>query len=71
MDNKSAQYRTATLMFNPKGQTLEQLQHVIKELVGRAGCEKCGQIALLRADFLGDPPFEANGVVSYTEQGFR
>jgi len=52
---------------NPKGQTLESLNHIVAEIVKLAGCGNCGRIAYLRAEFLSDPPPELAGgqVISF------
>lgn len=62
----------AAASFGPKGQTLEQVHKLIADILGRVDCSRCGRIALLRVDFVSDPPPDlANaGVASYTEQGF-
>jgi hypothetical protein len=57
---------------NPKGQNLEAIHRIVGTILRRAGCEGCGMIALLRVDFLSDPPQELgkDGVISFTQQGF-
>ncbi|HWA59892.1 MAG TPA: hypothetical protein VG939_00885 [Caulobacteraceae bacterium] len=64
---KSGRYASVTL--NPQHQSLENLQKLVAQMVGRGGCDRCGRVAYLHVDFLGDPPDEIarDGVISYQE----
>lgn len=66
-NGKAGRFVSATL--NPQHQTLESLQKLLAEIAGRGGCDRCGRIAFLHVDFLGDPPDEIarEGVISFTE----
>jgi hypothetical protein len=35
---------------------MEAIQRILAKVGGMAGCDHCGRIALLRVDFLSDPP---------------
>ena len=64
--------KTATVTFNPHGQTIDNVQTVVKQILGRAGCPQCGRLALLKVDF-GDPITDELGklgVVGIDKQGF-
>lgn len=65
----SPKYAAASM--GPKGQTLEQVHKIVADILGRAGCDRCGRIAFLRVDFVSDPPPDlANAnVTSFAEQG--
>jgi hypothetical protein len=64
--------KSATATFSFKGQNLDGVQKTVAQILNMAGCTHCGRLALLRADFLGDPPPElaAGGVVQFEKQGF-
>ncbi len=64
--------KSATATLNPHNQNLEAVHHLIAGILGRAGCEKCGRLALLRVDFLGDPgpDLGKHGVISLHTEGF-
>jgi hypothetical protein len=64
--------KTATVSLSAHNQTLDQLHHIVASIAGRGGCDKCGRIALLRVDFVVDPPpdFAKQGVVSMHTEGF-
>jgi hypothetical protein len=47
---------SATVTLNPKDQKMEAIQCILAKVGGMAGCDHCGRIALLRVDFLSDPP---------------
>ena len=65
--SKAGRFVSATL--NPHDQNLDGLQKLLAQIVNRGGCDRCGRIAYLHVDFLGDPPFEVPnaGVISFTE----
>lgn len=62
----------AAASLGTKDQNLDQINHLVASMLGRAGCLKCGRVALLRVDFLSDPPPELAkfNVTSFNEQGF-
>jgi len=64
-----AKYASATM--NPKDQNLETIHRIVGGILGRGGCPTCGRIAVLRVDFLSDPPPELakENVVSFETQG--
>jgi hypothetical protein len=64
--------KSATLTINPHNQNLESVHRLVAQVLGMAGCSHCGRIALLRVDFLGDPPPELSkeGVISVETTGF-
>jgi hypothetical protein len=64
--------KSATLTINPQHQTLDNVQRLVAQIVGRAGCDHCGRIAVLKVDFLGDPPpeFARDGAISIHTVGF-
>jgi hypothetical protein len=64
--------KSATATFSFKGQNIEGVQKVVTQILGMAGCTHCGRLAVLRVDFLGDPPpdLAAGGVVQFEKQGF-
>ncbi|HEY5885134.1 MAG TPA: hypothetical protein VIT88_10630 [Pyrinomonadaceae bacterium] len=39
----------------PKKQTLDSINKLVAQVLGRAGCEGCGRIAYFDIHFLGDP----------------
>jgi hypothetical protein len=63
--------RSATLTFDPKDQNMDAIKQVVEKLGGLVDCERCGRIAFLRVDFLGDPApeFKKAGVISFTREG--
>jgi hypothetical protein len=63
----------AAASLGTKDQTLDQINHLVASMLGRAGCLKCGRVALLRVDFLSDPPPDLAkfNVTSFSEQGFK
>lgn len=64
--------KSATVTLNPHNQNLEAIHHLVGSILGRAGCDKCGRLALLRVDFLGDPgpDLAKQGAVSLHTEGF-
>jgi hypothetical protein len=63
-----AKYASATL--NSKDQNREAIDRVVRDILGHGGCPTCGRIAVLRVDFVSDPPPDlAKDVVSFETQG--
>jgi hypothetical protein len=65
--------RSATLTFNPQGQTIKGVHTVVEQILGMAGCPQCGRLAVLKIDLLGDPPPDLlgkQGVINIDKQGF-
>jgi len=64
--------KSATVTLNPQHQNIEVVHHLVANILGRAGCDKCGRLALLRVDFLGDPgpDLTKQGVISVHTEGF-
>jgi len=64
--------KSATVSLSGHNQTLDTLNHIIATIAGRGGCDKCGRIALLRVDYVVDPPADLakQGVVSFQTEGF-
>jgi hypothetical protein len=64
--------KSATVSLSAHNQTLDTLNHLVASIAGRGGCDKCGRIALLRVDFVVDPPpdLAKQGVVSFQTEGF-
>jgi len=72
MSTRSKASKSATVLINPQKQNAESVHRIVDRLLGMAGCLKCGRLALLRTDFLGDPPPELvrEDVISFDRQGF-
>jgi len=70
MNPKEIGFASASL--NPKGQTLEHLNHLVAQITKLVNCGNCGRIARLSVDFLGDPPpdFAKDHVISLQTGGF-
>lgn len=64
--------KSATVSINPHNQNLESVNRIVAQILGMAGCSHCGRLALLRLDFLGDPPPDLGkeNVISVQTQGF-
>jgi hypothetical protein len=64
--------KSATVTINPHQQNLEMVNRIVAEVLNMAGCGHCGRLALLRTDFLGDPPevLGKAGVISVQTEGF-
>jgi len=72
MTYRSQASKFASVGLNPREQSLESLQKLVAQLVGRGGCVACGRVAYLHVDFVSDPPAElGGGVLSFSEQGLR
>ena len=71
MAEQSRGAKFAAVTLNPKDQKLETIQRVVASILGRGGCETCGRIAVLRVDFVSDPPAELarENVLSFTTEG--
>ena len=39
----------------PRKQTIEVVNRIVAQMLGRAGCDGCGRIAYIDLGFLGDP----------------
>jgi len=67
----SFQPKFAAAGLDPKGQSIEHVNQIVASMLGRAGCPRCGRIALLRVDFLSDPPpeFGKLNVNTFVESG--
>jgi len=52
---KSRNVGSVSVAINPKKQNLETVNQLVKQILGRAGCEACGRIAYIHVNFLGDP----------------
>src|SRR5215475_11515621 len=50
--------KSATVSINPHNQNLDSVHRIVAHILDMAGCRGCGRLALLRIDFLGDPPPE-------------
>jgi len=57
----------ATASLDPRGQTVDHINALMKKMLGMAGCDHCGRLAFLRVDFLSDPPpdLAAGHVISF------
>lgn len=64
--------KRAAAMLNPRQQNVEAVHRLVDYILNRAGCGACGRLAVLRVDFLGDPPDELGklNVISYEQEGF-
>ena len=63
--------RSVRIHLNTKDQKLESLQDLLAKVGGLAGCGKCGRIAYLHIEMLGDPApeFSRDGVISMQIEG--
>ncbi|MBZ5632060.1 MAG: hypothetical protein LAO55_02935 [Acidobacteriia bacterium] len=64
--------KSATATLSGQNQNIETVHHIVASILGRAGCDKCGRLALLRVEFLGDPgpDLQKQGVISLHTEGF-
>jgi hypothetical protein len=64
--------KTATVSLSAHNQTLDMLNHIVASIAGRGGCEKCGRIALLKVEYVVDPPpdLAKQGAISFHTEGF-
>lgn len=65
-------HKSATVSIHPNNQNLETVHRIVDRILGMAGCGQCGRLAILKVDFLSDPPPELGkeGVISLEKQGF-
>ena len=63
--------KSIRLSLNTKDQKIEALNDLLAKVGGLAGCGRCGRIAFLHIDLLGDPPpdFARDGVISMQIEG--
>lgn len=54
--------KSVAITLNPKKQTLVELNKLIAQIAGKAGCEACGRLAYLKLEFMGDPAPELAGL---------
>lgn len=47
--------KSATAYLSSHGQTEDSVNLLVKQILGRAGCERCGLIAFMHIDFISDP----------------
>ena len=55
---KKADVARVSVSLNPGGtkrQTLDTLNKLVAQAVGRGGCDRCGRVASIDIQFLGDP----------------
>jgi hypothetical protein len=71
MSATSFQPKFASAAINPKAQTLDHVNQIVADILRRGGCLACGRVALLRVDFLSDPPAELGklNVTSFVANG--
>ena len=64
--------KSATVSLSGHNQTLDTLNHIVATIAGRGGCDKCGRSALLRVEYVVDPPpdLAKQGVISFQTEGF-
>jgi hypothetical protein len=64
--------KAAVVTLTHKGQTLEGIHRVVAQMLGRAGCDRCGRLSILQFEFLGDPApdLTKDGIVAIGELGF-
>ncbi len=58
MNGKAFNRKFASVNINSQGQTVENINRIVADILGRAGCDKCGRVALMRVDFVTDQPAE-------------
>jgi hypothetical protein len=65
--NKAKQ---VTVSINPQNQNLETVHRIVANILRRADCDRCGRLALLDAQFFGDPgpDLAKDGVISVHTQ---
>ena len=64
--------KSATATMKPDNQNRESVHRIVDQILRMGDCEKCGRIAVLKVNFLGDPPpdLAKEGVISLERQGF-
>ena len=58
---------------DPKGQSLDRINDIVKQLAGIGGCDNCGRLAFIDLGFLGDPVDQrlaGKGVIAIEKIGF-
>jgi hypothetical protein len=62
----STRGKSVTFLLNTKDQKIEALHDIIAKVGGLVGCGRCGRIAFLHIDTIGDPgpEFANSGVIS-------
>lgn len=65
--------KTATAYLQSHGQTADSITHLVKDILGKAGCLACGRLAFLHMDFISDPDpaLAKGGVVSIATEGLQ
>ena len=63
--------KSATVSINPHNQDLDSVNRIVAHILNLAGCGRCGRLALLRVEFLGDPPsaLQRENVISVHTEG--
>ena len=63
--------KSVRLQLNTKDQKMESLHDLLAKVGGLVGCGRCGRIAYLHIETLGDPApeFAHSGVISMQIQG--
>lgn len=63
-----AKFAAATI--NPEKQNIESVHRIVGQILKLAGCGDCGRAAILKINFLGDPPpdLRRDGVISFNGQ---
>ena len=63
--------KSVRLHLNTKDQKIEALSDLLARVGGLVGCGRCGRIAFLHIETLGDPPpdFAHDGVISVQIEG--
>jgi hypothetical protein len=66
------QGKSVTVTLNTHNQRVESLQSLLKKVGGLVDCDHCGRMAILRIDFLSDPPpdLAKDGAISVMPEGF-
>jgi hypothetical protein len=65
--------KAATAYLQSHGQTADSVTHLVKDILGKAGCPACGRLAFLHMDFISDPgpEFAKGGVTSIVTEGLQ
>ena len=68
----TAKIKSATATLNVQNQDFESLSKLLASILNRAGCLKCGRVAILKIDMVGDPDpdFTRLGGISLTTEAF-
>jgi len=63
--------KSVRIQLNTKDQKIEAIHDLVARVGGLVGCGRCGRIAFLHIETLGDPPpeFAHDGVISVHVQG--